>query len=124
MLLIKKLIGSVVLLLLFTQVRGQDEITLRIGDPAPAIKYSKWLKGEPVTSFNGGQIYILEFWATWCGPCKGAMPHLTELQKEYEGKVTIVGVGVWEKIKEGQPYESSLPMVAKYVQGNTANMGQ
>jgi thiol-disulfide isomerase/thioredoxin len=120
---IKKLIGSVVFFLLFAQVNGQDEVTLRIGDPAPAIKYSKWLKGEPVTSFNSDHLYILEFWATWCGPCKGAMPHLTKLQKEYEGKISIIGVGVWEKIKEGEAYESSLPMVAKYVQGNDANMG-
>jgi thiol-disulfide isomerase/thioredoxin len=92
MLIIKKLIGSVVLLLLFAQVNGQDKVSLRIGDLAPAIKYSKWLKGEPLTSFKGNQLYILEFWATWCGPCKGAMPHLTKLQKEYEGKATIIGV--------------------------------
>src|SRR5687768_18516505 len=110
MLLVKKLIGSVILLLLFVQAKGQDEITLRVGDAAPAIKYSKWLKGEPVSSFDGDQLYILEFWATWCGPCKGAMPHLTKLQKKYKGKVTIIGVGGWEKIKEGQPYESSMPL--------------
>lgn len=102
---------------------AQDEVTLRIGDPAPPVKYSKWLKGTPVESFTGDGLYVMEFWATWCGPCKAAMPHLTELQKEYEGKATFIGVGVWEKVKEGQPYESSLPMVTKYVEGNTANMG-
>ena len=120
---IKKLIGSVVLLLVLTQVNGQEELGLRIGDPAPPLKYSKWLKGEPVTSFKDDQLYILEFWATWCTPCKAAMPHLTELQKKYEGKVNIIGVGIWENIKEGQPYESSLPKVERYVQGNSANMG-
>lgn len=120
---IKKLIGSAVLLLLFTQINAQEELSLHIGDAAPPLKYSKWLKGEPVTSFKGDQLYILEFWATWCAPCKQAMPHLTRLQKEYEGKVTIIGVGIWEKIKEGQPYESSLPKVERYVQGNSANMG-
>jgi thiol-disulfide isomerase/thioredoxin len=104
-------------------VYAQDEPTLRIGDPAPAIKYSKWLKGQPVESLKGDQLYILEFWATWCGPCKAAMPHLTKLQKEYQGKATFIGVGVWEKVKEGEPYESSLPMVVKYVEGNNANMG-
>jgi thiol-disulfide isomerase/thioredoxin len=101
----------------------ESPITLRIGDPAPEVKYSKWLKGEPFTSFSGQQLYILEFWATWCGPCKAAMPHLTKLQKEYEGRATFIGVGVWEKVKEGEPYESSLPMVTKYVEGNQANMG-
>lgn len=120
---IKKLTGSLLLLLLLVQVKAQDEVTLHIGDPAPPLKYSKWLKGKPVASFKGDQFYILEFWATWCGPCKKAMPHLTRLQKEYEGKVTVIGVGIWEKVKEGEPYESSLPMVKKYVQGNSANMG-
>jgi thiol-disulfide isomerase/thioredoxin len=123
MLSIKKALASVVLLLLLIQVRAQDEVTLHIGDPAPALKYSKWLKGTPVESFKGDQLYILEFWATWCSPCKKAMPHLTKLQKEYEGKVTIIGVGIWEKVKEGLPYESSLPGVTKYVEGNSANMG-
>jgi thiol-disulfide isomerase/thioredoxin len=123
MLSIKKALASLLLLLLLVQVKAQDEVTLHIGDPAPALKYSKWLKGTPVESFKGDQLYVLEFWATWCSPCKKAMPHLTKLQKEYEGKVTIIGVDVWEKVKEGQPYESSLPMVAKYVESNSANMG-
>jgi thiol-disulfide isomerase/thioredoxin len=123
MLSIKKALASVLLLLLFVQIKAQDEVTLHIGDPAPALKYSKWLKGTPIESFKGDQLYILEFWATWCSPCKKAMPHLTKLQKEFEGKVTIIGVDVWEKVKEGQSYESSLPMVAKYVASNSANMG-
>jgi thiol-disulfide isomerase/thioredoxin len=123
MLSIKKALASAVLLLLFVPVKAQDEVTLHIGDPAPPLRYSKWLKGTPVESFKGDQLYLLEFWATWCSPCKKAMPHLTKLQKEYEGKMTIIGVDVWEKVKEGQPYESSLPMVAKYVESNSANMG-
>ena len=100
-----------------------NEVTLRIGDKAPPVKYSKWIKGTPVETFKGDQLYILEFWATWCGPCKAAMPHLTKTQKQYEGKVTIIGVDVWEKVDEGKPYETALPLVTKFVQGNAANMG-
>jgi thiol-disulfide isomerase/thioredoxin len=66
---------------------------------------------------------VLEFWATWCGPCKAAMPHLTKLQKKHEGKITVIGVDVWEKLEEGKPYESALPYVTKFVKGNDANMG-
>lgn len=100
----------------------QNEI-LNIGDQAPPIKYSKWIKGEPINSFTGNQLYVLEFWATWCGPCKAAMPHLTQLQQQYKGKVKFIGVGIWEKVPEGKPYESSLPAVEKFVKGNDANMG-
>ncbi len=66
---------------------------LIVGDPAPALSIEKWLKGEPVTGFEKGKVYVVEFWATWCGPCKASMPHLSELQKEYKGRVTIIGVG-------------------------------
>lgn len=96
---------------------------LGIGDDAPELRYSKWIKGEPVKSFEGDKLYILEFWATWCGPCKAAMPHITKLQAEYKDEATFIGVNVWEKLPGGAPYETSLPSVVKYVDGNDANMG-
>ena len=73
--------------------------TLKVGDPAPALKVSRWLKGTPLPEFKKGQVYVLEFWATWCGPCKAAIPHITELAKKYEGKVTFIGMNIWEKAK-------------------------
>jgi thiol-disulfide isomerase/thioredoxin len=104
----------------------QNEVTLKMGDPAPELQYSKWIKGKPVvTSLDGDQVYVLEFWATWCGPCKKAMPHLTELQRKYKGKVRFIGVNVWENQGEGKekPYDSYLPKITAFVKGNSANMG-
>ncbi len=69
--------------------------TLMVGDKAPALAVSKWVKGEPVTGFEKGKTYVVEFWATWCGPCKMSIPHLTELQKEHKD-VKFIGVSVWE----------------------------
>lgn len=67
--------------------------TLCVGDPAPKLSISSWEKGEPVPAFQPGSIYILEFWATWCGPCIEAMPHLTEIQRKYENSgVHVIGV--------------------------------
>src|SRR5437868_8519116 len=66
-------------------------ITLKAGDKAPAIKADKWVKGDAVTGFEKGKVYVVEFWATWCGPCKESIPHLTALQKEHKD-VTIIGV--------------------------------
>jgi thiol-disulfide isomerase/thioredoxin len=116
-------IGFIGLFCLFFAGYTQQNKALGIGDAPPPLQYSKWLKGEPVASFSGDQLYILEFWATWCGPCKAAMPHLTKLQKDYQGKATFIGVDVWEKVPEGKSYESSLPDVEKFVKGNAANMG-
>ncbi len=123
MLSVKKICLLAGLAVMALRISAQDAATLRIGDAAPAMQYSKWIKGTPVASFDGDQLYVLEFWATWCGPCKAAMPHLTELQKQYEGKASFIGVGVWEHVAEDKPYESSLPSVEKFVNGNAANMG-
>ncbi|MDX2175073.1 MAG: redoxin family protein [Candidatus Sumerlaeia bacterium] len=70
-----------------------EERILTIGDPAPKMDIAEWVKGEPVKAFEPGKVYVVEFWATWCGPCIRSMPHLTELQKQYKDKgVTVIGV--------------------------------
>ncbi len=72
--------------------------TLSVGDDAPAIAVSRWAKGEKVERLEPDQTYVVEFWATWCGPCIRSIPHLTELQKQYKDKgVKFVGVSVWEQ---------------------------
>ena len=71
--------------------------TLSVGDKAPGIRVAKFVKGSPVTSFEKGKVYVVEFWATWCGPCKTSIPHLTELQKKHKDSVTMIGVSVWEQ---------------------------
>ncbi len=84
---------------------------LNIGDRAPAIDAVMWLKGEPVTEFKGGHVYVVEFWATWCGPCKANIPHLTSLARKYRGRATVVGVSVREQEKN----EGSASVVRRFV---------
>ncbi len=72
---------------------------LGIGDAAPTLKVGKWIKGTEVASFEKGKIYVVEGWATWCGPCKIAIPHMTELAHKNKDKVTFIGVSVWENAK-------------------------
>jgi len=109
------------LMIIAGQAMASDSLALHIGDPAPAIKYSKWLKGTPVTSYNDDRLYVLEFWATWCGPCIAAMPHLSELAKKYEDKTIFIGVNVYEKTGD-KPYESSLTNVARFVNSSANRM--
>jgi len=59
---------------------------------AAPLKGLEWIKGDPVT-IEPNNIYVVEFWATWCGPCKATIPHLTEIQKKYKDKgLMVVGV--------------------------------
>jgi thiol-disulfide isomerase/thioredoxin len=71
---------------------------LTVGDPAPKLKVAKWVQGEPVTGFQHGTPYIVEFWATWCGPCRASIPHLNEIYSKYKDKgLVVIGQNVWEK---------------------------
>ena len=70
---------------------------INIGDSAPPLRVRAWLKGGPVHHFKRDNVYVVEFWATWCGPCKAEMPQLTAMASEYKDKVTFIGVDVFEK---------------------------
>jgi thiol-disulfide isomerase/thioredoxin len=86
--------------------------TLAVGGAAPAIKVAKWVKGSPVEKLAADKLYVVEFWATWCPPCRRSIPHLTELAKKYGGKVEFVGVSVWEREKKD---EERLTKVTQFV---------
>jgi len=73
-----------------------------LGGPAPKITGLTWIKGGPV-KIKKGTVYVVEFWTTWCPPCKYTIPHLTELQKKYKDKVTIIGISN-EPVSTVQPF--------------------
>jgi thiol-disulfide isomerase/thioredoxin len=59
-----------------------------VGQPAPDISAKEWinLKAPPTLTSLRGKVVLLEFWATWCGPCVQGIPHLNELHRKYAGK--------------------------------------
>lgn len=96
---------------------------LTVGSPAPALDVEAWLKGEPVTAFAPGRVYLVEFWATWCAPCIAGMPRLTELQAQLGDSVTVIGVNIWEE-PPGKPItDQTRARVARFVAENDAKMG-
>jgi thiol-disulfide isomerase/thioredoxin len=74
---------------------------LKVGDPAPATRPETMLQGAAVKDFQKGEVYVFECWASWCGPCVAAIPHLNELHKQMGKKgVVITGVNVWESERD------------------------
>ncbi len=95
---------------------GQSSIPLQgeeplpavvVGAMAPPLSVETWVKNadtigvskDGALSFKKGQVYLIEFWGTRCGPCMESLPHLQEFQDAYPKGLTIVAVS----IREGEP---------------------
>lgn len=75
-----------------------------IGDPAPPLPIERWIKGTPTRVGPGANVFVVEFWATWCGPCKRSIPHLTAVQQKFAKQgLIILGVSD-EKVEVVQPF--------------------
>src|SRR5262245_21924541 len=81
---------------------------LKVGDPAPKLEVKEFIKGDAVARLEKGKVYVIEFWATWCPPCRAAIPHLTKLQQQHKD-VIFIGVSAYEhNQKEVKPFVESM----------------
>lgn len=77
------------------------ELKVKVGDAAPEFKLMTTDDKEVTLASLKGKVVLLDFWATWCGPCKAAMPSIQKIHDEYKNKgVAVFGVNCWER-KDG-----------------------
>jgi thiol-disulfide isomerase/thioredoxin len=79
-----------------TCARPAPEQAVEIGTPAPVFKLQN-LAGRQVSldQFRG-KVVLLDFWATWCNPCRMTMPLVEKLQKEYSDTLALLAVNLQE----------------------------
>ena len=62
------------------------------GQRAPEFFVEQWINQRPDDPRKSGQVLVLDFWATWCGPCVASIPHMNELAEKFRGKAVCVGI--------------------------------
>lgn len=67
-----------------------------INEKAPELVVEKWLSDKPNTD---GKFILIDFWATWCGPCRKVIPELNSFQKEFKDKLIVIGISDEPTIK-------------------------
>ncbi|MGC4030738.1 MAG: TlpA disulfide reductase family protein [Tepidisphaeraceae bacterium] len=98
--------------------------TLKVGDAAPALQVGKWIKGEPVKAIEKDKMYVVEFWATWCGPCRATIPHLSEMQKK-NPDIIFIGQDVWENDEADiEPFVTQMGDKMSYRVATDTKIGQ
>ncbi len=87
---------------------GQPKLKFAVGQAAPDFTLKSADGSEVSLASLKGRVVLLDFWATWCGPCKMAMPGVQKLSEKYKGKqVSVFGVDTFERGGEAKAAEKA-----------------
>ena len=102
-----------------TGAPGEPEDAAAVGKSARLDFQLKDMNGVDVKleSFKG-KVILLNFWATWCGPCKAEIPSLVELQEKYAGDLVVLGFSVDDPAEKMKPYAEEYKVNYPLLVGN------
>ena len=84
---------------------------LKEGDVFPALKVTAFPGKQAVAAAKfKGKVVIVDFWASWCEPCKIELPALNKLHQKYKGKLIVIGVNVDENLNDAKTFLKDHPV--------------
>jgi len=97
----KTLSTGIMLAAIFCGISAFAANKLKLGDTAPEVSVKMINDKEYGKAFSLAEfkdkIIVVEFWATWCPPCRQSIPHLSKIQEKYKDKVVVIGVSGEDK---------------------------
>lgn len=114
---LKKVIFGILLFSLFITVSGcakkveKERERAVIGSSAPDFTFSD-LNGQKMSlSDHKGKVILLDFWATWCPPCRDSIPHLETLYQKYKERgFVVIGVSFDESVDRVKNFRDAYNM--------------
>jgi thiol-disulfide isomerase/thioredoxin len=102
-----------------SEISGDPDDAKATGQVAPMHFTLKDMNGADVNlaSFKG-KVVLINFWATWCGPCRAEIPSLVELQDQYRDDLMILGVSIDDPADKLKPYAAEFKMNYPVLVGN------
>ena len=88
------------LLMIATQMAFSQNPDLKVGQKTSDLVITDYILNTPKDKNFSNKFKVVEFWATWCGPCLGAVPHLNELQNKYKDNKDLVFISISDESPE------------------------
>lgn len=104
---------------------GKQFVDYQMTNPAGESKMLSEFRAE-------GKYFLLDFFASWCGPCKKSMPTLAQIEKQYSKILSSVSIAIWERDENGEAYAEAVKNLkitwptfqdGKRVDGNNMSLG-
>jgi thiol-disulfide isomerase/thioredoxin len=116
------LVSGLVLLSSGCGGRSRPE-AVQVGKPAPEFELQDLGGAKVSLSQFRGKVVILDFWATWCQPCRQSMPEMEKLQEKYSSRLTLLAINLEEPADQVRSFVASEKIRSRVLLDESGTVG-